>query len=321
MSPFVAITGFGLPAAAGIVPALMLTWNEPAEVVAQASRIYVFERLPHHLALLTLPSSEMAWRLGRHAVLLAALVLLCRAVQESRLRRIAQFAWGGALLAAIGLAIELVLWNHPLAAAMLLRYYWFRLTDFAAPLAVGLYLTTQIAAGLERGRPWAAWMLMAAIVVAGWHLSSRVGERLQNPVPPADARVRDFPAWVDACRWVAENTPNDALFLTPRRNQTFKWRAGRPEVANRKDIPQDARSILEWDRRIKEVYYSQIAGVQQPLDSIGLLGTERVRESALKFGADYVLMDRGQLLSLPRVYWNEEYVVYRIDDRSARAGK
>jgi hypothetical protein len=139
--------------------------------------------------------------------------------------------------------------------------------------------------------------------------------------PPADEMVRDFDAWVEACRWVAENTPPDAMFLTPRLNHTFKWRAGRPEIANRKDVPQDAPSIIEWHRRIKNIYYTEIAGIEEPLDSIGILGTERVRELALKYGADYVLMDRGQLLSLPIAFWNEEYVVYRIDERNSPDGE
>jgi hypothetical protein len=34
----------------------------------------------------------------------------------------------------------------------------------------------------------------------------------------------------------------------------------------------------------------------------------------VKYGADMVLADRSQLLPLPRAYWNQEYVVYRISD-------
>ena len=39
---------------------------------------------------------------------------------------------------------------------------------------------------------------------------------------------------------IRPNTPPDAPFITPRLNVSFKWRTGRPEVVNRKDIPQDA---------------------------------------------------------------------------------
>jgi hypothetical protein len=134
-------------------------------------------------------------------------------------------------------------------------------------------------------------------------------------VPPADSRLADFKAWTDACDWIAENTSANSLFLTPRLNHSFKWRTGRPEVVNRKDIPQDARGILEWNRRIKDIYYYEgPAGLVGPIDSLGQLGDERVRQLAKKYGADYVLSDRSQLLSLPRAYRNEEYVVYRIEN-------
>jgi hypothetical protein len=313
-----------LVALLGIVPALRLTWNEPPELVAEASRIYVFERLPHHLAPLTLPGSEVARRLAGHVLLLVAAGCLGLALRRKqdfafpsvRAMPLIHFTIAAALLAAIGLAIELALWNDPLAAARLLRYYWFRLTDFAAPMAVAICLVALISEGVTRRRDWSVALLIAALAFGGWHLGSKAAGRWRNPVPPADQKLRDVTAWQDACRWAAENTPADALFLTPRLNQTFKWRAGRPEVVNRKDVPQDARSIVEWYTRMKDIYYANIEGVEQPLDSLGILGTERVRDLALQYGATYVLMDRGQLLSLPVAYWNEEYVIYRIDDQT-----
>jgi hypothetical protein len=226
-----------------------------------------------------------------------------------------QFAWGAALLAAIGFVIELLRWNDPLGAAQALKYYWFRLTDFAAPMAVSLSLVALIAVGMARKRAWAVWVLMVALMSCGWHISSVVRLRALNPVPPADEKMRDYAAWVEACEWIAENAPPDAMFLTPRLNHSFKWRTGRPEVVNRKDIPQDARGIIEWHRRIKDIYYDPaLGGLGQPLDSLGVLGTERVRELSIKYGAQFALMDRGQLLSLPFAYRNEEYVVYRIEE-------
>jgi hypothetical protein len=331
----------------GILPALMLTWNEPPDIVAEANRIYVFERLPHHLAPLTLPIDEFGRRLAGHTALVAILatfiVVLYRSFADSgatgsasafpqhnqsaqasrsrpetslhltSLNRIAQFAFGALALAAIGFAIEIALWTQPSFAALLLKYYWFRLTDFALPMAAALYATSLIIAGLNLKRAWAPWALALAIGVASLNIASATYARYVNPLPPAEQKIREPDYWNDACEWAAENTPADALFLTPRLNLTFKWRAGRPEVVNRKDLPQDARSIIEWNRRIKSIYYAVIEGEEQPLDSLGILGTEQVRTLALQNDADYVLMDRGQLLSLPIVYRNAEYVIYRID--------
>jgi hypothetical protein len=306
----------------GVVPALSLTWNEPAEIVAEAGRIYVFERLPHHLALLSLPREEFTRRFLGHVVLLASLTALGMAVRRQPVFQMVQFAWGAAGIACIGLTIELALSHDPQTAAGLLRYYWYRLTDFAAPMAAALVATAWVSTGMIQRRPLAAWGLAAAIVWSGWHLGWIAWQRAQNPVPPADARLADYRAWVDVCEWIEEHTPTDALFLTPRMNQSFKWRTGRPEVVTRKDVPQDARGILEWDRRIKDIYYFEgPTGLEGPIDSVSVLSADRVREFAAKYGAEFVLTDRSQLLSLPRAYWNEEYVVYRIEDHSTGSGR
>jgi hypothetical protein len=62
-------------------------------------------------------------------------------------------------------------------------------------------------------------------------------------------------------------------------------------------------------------------GVPTTLDSIGARGTDEVRALAEKYHADYVLMDRSTMLALPIVYQNDEYVVYRIKNRSTGHGK
>jgi hypothetical protein len=313
----------------GIAPALSLTWHEPADIVAEASRIYVFERLPHHLSILSLPGTEVASRLIRHGLLLIALFALGFALQgNSQLRPVVRFAWGAALIACFGVAIELLLENPwgltlpwraaPPIAAKFLRYYWWRLTDFAAPMAVALLATNPIFLGLQQKRRWSVSLLLIALIFTGWYLEESCRPRVacllrqDTLIPPADAKVTFYPDWVEVCDWIAAKTATDALFLTPRLNQSFKWRTGRPEVVNRKDIPQDARGIIEWYRRLKDIYYTEVGGIEQPLDSIGVLGTDRVRELAQKYHAQYVLMDRSQLLSLPIVFRNEEYVVYQI---------
>ncbi|MEX2315519.1 MAG: DUF6798 domain-containing protein [Pirellulales bacterium] len=333
------LLGGGLIALLGVVPAMQLTWNESPDVVAQAGRIYVFDRLPHHLALLTLPSAEVFQRVSRHAALLLTLWLLSRATSTNSkfaicnqppwpinfrgLHLIVRFAWGAALLAAMGFVLELVFWNEPLAAARWLRYYWFRLTDFAAPLAVAMVAAAILAAGLQRRRTWAACGLAAAIALTGGHLAGKAMQRLTDAVPPADRKMRDFAAWTDVCQWIAGHTESDALFLTPRLNQSFKWRTGRAEVVTRKDIPQDARHIVEWFRRYRIIYYQGTSGgeTDEPAASLGHLGTERVRQLAAEFGARYVVTDWQKPLWLPVVYpnvqyANGEYVVYRIPERS-----
>lgn len=310
----------GLLAVVGILPAISLTWNEPPDQVAEATRIYVFERLPHHLAILSLPVAEVGTRLVRHAVLILGLLILSRGTRRAtQTRPIVEFARGAVIIACIGLTIELMFSSQPFTAAKFQRYYWYRLTDFAVPMAVALLATNLIVEGLLERRRWATPALTATLLFVGLYLGGACWTRIETPVPPADAKVIDYKAWVEVCDWIAneKNTPPDALFLTPRLNLSFKWRTGRPEVVNRKDIPQDAHNIITWFTRLKDIYYPIIGGIEKPLDSIGELGTERVHELAKKYTADYVLTDRGQLLSLPVVFRNNEYVVYKITDRSA----
>lgn len=341
----------------GIVPALMLTWHVPRDVVAESSRIYVFDRLPHHLAPLTLPSEERTRRLTGHLILLVSMFAMwwlmrgwggaesefpvhgaTRRSQRrwdltalvpshplhdlgSPLRYTLLFALGALALAAVGLMIEITFQSQPLLAAKWLRYYWFRMTDIAAAMAVAMQITALVCIGLERRSLWGVPALVGASVLAAWYPVNACWLRVTSPNSPTDQKIVDYPAWVEVCDWVVANTPQNAVFITPRLNSSFRWRTGRPEVANRKDIPQDAVSMVEWSRRLKDVYGSEFGGVPYMVDSIADLGDERVLDMANKYHVQYVLSDRKQLLKLPIAFWNKEYVVYRIDEQGAGSGR
>lgn len=308
----------------GLVPALALSWGQPPEIVAEANQIYVFERLPHHLALLTLPTDEFLQRFWRHAALVAVLWLLGRAVrsedsESSGLRLVASYAWGAVLLSVIGFTIEIALWNRPAMAASLLRFYWFRLSDVAVSLAVSLLAVALLVRAFKEQRAWAIWGLAGVIGLAGFHIGAHCMYRFLHPAPPADKAMKNYAAWVDVCDWIAGNTPPDAVFLTPRLSSTFKWRTGRPEVATRKDIPQDARSMVEWFDRLRDIYYYQLPKGAEPFNSVGELGTERAVEMARRYGAQYILSDRRRPLALRPIYPtrehpNDEYVVYAVEN-------
>jgi len=319
----------GLLALFGALPALSLTWHESPEVVSEANRIYVFDRLPHHLAILTMPTDEVARRLIRHGVLLLILFGLAhvnRMAYNPELRRLTWFAWGAALLATAGLTIELALWHEPLRAAAFLKFYWCRLTDVAVPMAVALQSVSLLVAGLRERQAWAASALAIILAAVGWQIADASWQRFENPVPPSDRKMRDYPAWVALCDWVTQNTPPHALFITPRMSQSFKWRTGRPEVATWKDIPQDAPHMVEWSRRMRALYGVDFGNQIEPLSTIGKLGTARALALAKEFGADYIICDHTSPLALPVVYpmagqENDEYVVYAIKDRSTGDGR
>jgi hypothetical protein len=93
--------------------------------------------------------------------------------------------------------------------------------------------------------------------------------------------------------------------LIPRWGNTFKWYAGRADVANYKDVPQDAGAVLEWRARMGDLFPAGDAhddGVRMVLDSPELLGVSRVLGLAKRYGASHVLARRSPRLALPVVF-------------------
>ena len=60
--------------------------------------------------------------------------------------------------------------------------------------------------------------------------------------------------WLDICRWARENTDPGAVFLVPKGCDSLKWNARRADAGQWKEIPQDARSIVEWYKKMEALY-------------------------------------------------------------------
>ncbi len=313
------LVGLGLLlAGAGVVPAVGLTAGVGAGMQAAANRIYVVERLPHHL----LPRAFADGMLARHVLAIAAWWLLQRLVPASAARgRLAAFT-----LSAIGLSLTGCLiaaaepWT-PVPVYGLLRYYWFRLGDVTVPFA----LATAVAALLDDGalcgrvvglRPAVVRGLTVALLLADlavqshhWPLPGRT-----SPAPRGDSKVAAA-AWADICDWTRDHTPVDACFLTPRNAASFTWRTGRREVVSWKNSPQDAASLIEWRRRIVDCF-SRDGGLVELERSTASLGAERLRAVAVRYGADHVILplDPPLVEAIPgeRLHSNGVYAVYRL---------
>ena len=345
-----AVLGF-LMALPGLVTALALNSGVPAEIQREAARIYVFERLSHHLVFHAFSETQVA-RFQMSLVAWAALAWLLRS--ETPLSRLQRAVAGSIVIAFLGVVIDQVyVWQSDrvptevwqTSAAQLLRYYWYRLADALVPIGVAL----GIVAGVARLRPSApsvaAWLQAIAILLAAaniadvyyWRSHQRVPPAILQPRPTADSIQRswfwpaevppenELPAkqwygdWRAACDWVRQNTPADAVYLTPREQQTFKWYAGRAEVVNWKDVPQDARGLVEWNRRMSEVYPRDKEHHRRDLAAFT---DKQLVELAQRFEAAFVIVDltrTGRPIGLPRVYpiaheSNSSFAVYRVPE-------
>ena len=266
--------------------------------------------------------------------------------------RLHRIALGAVAIAALGILIDqgLVAWvtvsgasqqEYQSLAAPILRYYFFRLSDALVPMAVSLAMFALLRQW-EATRPaLASWGLIAALLLGALNVAEICSDRALRPLPGAwlqphptpDSRLRAwqltgeagteqlkearerFEEWRDVCSWIKENTPEDARFLTPRQQQTFKWYAQRAEVVNWKDIPQDAGGLVAWRRTLSEVFPPEGMG-----SDLGVHSDAQLVELARKHVAAYIVIDRtrtSRLIGLPRVYpdggiRSSAYAVYRV---------
>jgi len=344
----------------GLVPNLSLMAGVEPQTAREAARIYVFDRLSHHLVF----HSFGTWYYLRHAWLLAVWAVLVWSLwHDARLRRVQLVVLAAAAIAVVGIVVDVVPLaasrsagisprDYQLSVAPWLRLYWFRLEDALVPVGAALAMILGLSR-LQTARPQlGSWLLVTAILAAGlnladvcyWRAQVRVPGSVTQQRPTQDSRPRwwlDEPRpksrmfrplpgsdrlltaqewlahWQDCCRWIAENTPEGARFLTPRRQQTFKWYAGRPEVATWKDIPQDAASIVAWRQTLAELYPPDPAHWQEDLAAFS---DEQLVALARKYNCQYIVIDRTRSqrrIALPSVYplfreENPAFEVFRV---------
>jgi hypothetical protein len=168
-----------------------------------------------------------------------------------------------------------------------------------------------------------AGLLIVALAGCAYQFQDRL---LAYAAPPRSL-ANEFPrqdAWREACVWVARSgqIPPDACFLTPDENSTFKWYAARAEVVNEKEIPQDARSIVEWWRRRRDIQYmSGTDPDERWFETLAQAGPERLIEMGRKYHAGYAVTVLEPRLPLPVVYENGAYIIYRLSAPDTRRGK
>ena len=322
----------------GLLPPLLMNRGVNAIVAAEAEQIYVFKRFPHHLL------AAKMWNDGfvvPYLLMAAAWLVLWKTASDCpAARRLRGFTAAALALAAIGGGLGLLATWYPDAAARWLHFYWFRLADVALPLGLSLLAVRwfmerkmRVALGLALAiavfhaadcavlhvfadPPFAERQVDGAAWRAAWLWTTGRPLRPLFPRQPRADKLRDYAAWVDVCRWIAdpEHTPPDARFLVPRIAYTFKWYAGRGEVVDWKESPQDAAGLVEWWRRIRRLYAT---GKSPPQDeyygSLAERGDAKLRALAEEYGAGYLVTQVSvPMLPLTVVYKNEAFVVYRM---------
>ncbi len=290
----------GLVALGGLIPGLLLSSGD-AEIAAEANRLYVHVRLPHHLVITTFAVER--WAL--FSSLTGGTLLLWINTGKWRCdgqRVIVGIGLVSVIVAIAGIVITISLGNDSTLQHSLLRFYFYRTSDTLVPLAASLLaglVVFRVAEETGKG-----WRLSASILLLmlGLYVGDRIKERHADPRPRGDVltlpsskktdpeqrranTLRIHRHWRLACLWMKNNTPHDAIAITPLRQQTFKWYSHRGEVVTRKDMPQDAKSLLQWHERRESVY--PFVGGRRGLSR---LDDDYLLASCRHYGADYLVL-------------------------------
>lgn len=256
----------------GVFPAIAYEQQADLETRSLAAAIYVRERINHHVYF---------WDFARGGIVGFAVTVIAWRELRRRVPRpgwslLNAFAMAALLFVVAGIALSSLAnvdWAQDWANARL-RFYWFRLADVALPMVVSFGLVEiffkvpSFARSRKNelfhfGMRWVlglAAVCICAMSVAGHWMDRRPGADRQSLPAYADSTVRTWETyrnWVRVCDWIRTNTPADAVFLTPRQQQTFKWYAQRVEYVNWKDMPQDPMGIVLWQQRMTQVFGSE----------------------------------------------------------------
>lgn len=309
----------------GVVPLLLLNREATPDDSAWASYYYVYQRLSHHLVI-----HSFAWQFKvRFALAVLALAWTGWKLRDHDQARILNgIALGSVVLVLIGLFIDQFfsfVWVDWLTAAKLLRLYWYRVADVMVPVTLAINVVL-LCLRYQSTYPAVSKLGIAGLsLVVAVGMIVRVADRWTAEAGPADiaSQVTDPQQWIQTCRWIRENTPSDAIFLTPRLQSSFKWYAERGEVVTTKDVPQDDVNLLEWWNRRGQVHWGDTR--RDETLSMARLPQEDILRLAKEYGFRYVVVDRALARrdgvditwNFPRVYpadpnQSASYEVYEI---------
>jgi hypothetical protein len=291
----------------GVIPAAAVLLQADQSLAVRADLIQVGYRLVHHLDPLDFPLEAYRY----YGLLLVIWFLLLHPRDDPpNLRWLQWFT-----LAAIGLCV--VGWlmaagprplnEMPLYAARIrfLKLYPFRVADLAVPLSVAV--TAVVAADRKlRTAGTTRWLRrgLHSAFAAAFGLAVTLPGADRNPSRMSDATYTD---WLEACRWLRDQTPQDALVYAPNEDWAIKWYAERAEYVNFKDCPQDAARIVAWyDRQVRLSQWSRENYVDRQFSADELQALHRLT------GITHLVVSRFGPIDMAPVHENTSFRIYDI---------
>ena len=314
---------YPLTAAGGLWAIAQQLTQAGAPGAAEAWRIYVYYRVPHHL----LPQSwTYPWWPLKLALAAAMLVALYWAARRPSWRPLAAYGLISAGLFGVGLLAA------RLDQTALLRFYWFRFPDVILPLlgllGLGLFLGEAAEGGWAQALGAGREAQAAALTRVTW-AGLRVGAAAVLLLASATL-YRGLPQtarWLaggsggDAITgWIAANTPREATFLVDPTEESFYLTAERAMFVSFKHAPQSAGNVLEWYERLTRCNggippQRRGSNALEPLrEGYARLDAEQITRLARDYGLDYYLGREDPALPLRAVYTAAGRTLYALGE-------
>ncbi|TWT55245.1 hypothetical protein KOR42_28720 [Thalassoglobus neptunius] len=306
---FLAAIVFVVAALPGLWSAASIVLQTDPNDSLMATHLQVAHRLAHHLDPMTFPKSSH--RYFTMLVLAWAVFIVLQPTRDEAIRWWRFIGFWALAFALIGVAIA---WGPRPVKSMpgyewriaLLKFYPFRLADILIPVSISFSIAELVRRETSdrfRSNVWANALCVCIasvlVSVAVWMPGSD-----RNP-SGMSAEVRAN--WIDVARWIDEHTPEDSLVYSLENQWAVKWFANRPEYVNYKDCPQDAESLLEWNRRLW-----MIANWKKAATKDMLITADELQDLHDRTGIDEIIFGKYWKVDVDANYRNKSFRVYRI---------
>jgi hypothetical protein len=124
--------------------------------------------------------------------------------------------------------------------------------------------------------------------------------------------------WVAVCLWVKENTPTDALFMTPPGNEGFSYLSHRSNVGEFKINPDGPQYLSEWYERLRDLSGGELpngkgfANNRLFNQAYGALSQEQLTELGKKYHARFAVLPKSSAVQSNVIFENEGYKVIEL---------
>jgi hypothetical protein len=127
--------------------------------------------------------------------------------------------------------------------------------------------------------------------------------------------------WVKTCLWIKQNTPAEAIFLTPPDNDGFVYLTNRSNVVDFKINPDGAQYLAEWYERLRDLAGGTLPdkhGVENgPYIGKGYasLTDEQLMALSDKYQASYAVLPKVSQTNFAVLYENAGFKVVMVPKR------